>query len=349
VGGSIAGGAGGAAGGAVGQTCCSGGDACVTGLQCLGGSTCSCAQKLFVKQLPVPVWCWRNVAGGNASGQLGNGVSDASGPVFRATQVLTGVNQPLTNVTAVSPDSFGDSSCASTADGQLYCWGLMTYLTNGGTNLVSPYAIAVTTDGVTPFGGVLQTSINDSYACSIVKGTSTNELWCWGHNTHGQLGTGDMTTRRYPTKVVGPTNPSKVITFGSDEYEAATCVLDGQNVRCWGANGSGQIGNGSTASPVLAPTLVTLMGGATALAGVVDIEGGTDDNTQALVCALTTSNAALCWGNGFQSYPTTYSVANVFSLGTMDNAGAGIVRLLTTDGTYHIGATTRTPNCGLLQ
>jgi len=68
-----------------------------------------------------------------------------------------------------------------------------------------------------------------------------------------------------------------------------------------------------------------------------------------MACALTTSNAALCWGVGYQNYPTLYGVSDVVALGTMDNAGAGIVRVLTSDGLYHIGTTTRAPNCGLLQ
>ena len=40
-------------------------------------------------------WCWRTDADGNNHGQLGNGTMDMSGPVFRATQVMTAVDQPL--------------------------------------------------------------------------------------------------------------------------------------------------------------------------------------------------------------------------------------------------------------
>ena len=294
------------------------------------------------------VWCWRTAAAGNSSGQLGSGATDTSGPVFRATQVLTAANQALTNVAALATSDAGyvSSTCAVTGDGMVYCWGDNTWLTNGGTALKAPYAVLITTDGVTAFAGVLQVGISIDHACTVVRGSAANEVWCWGSNNNGQLGTGDTTSSRNPTKVVGMSNPTKVVAFGSNEYGAATCVIDGTNLRCWGSNDTGQLGVGSTTSPILAPTLVTLIGGTTALTGVVDIRGGTQNNIGANACAQTNSSSVLCWGTAFQTYPTTYGVGNVVVIGSLNS---GTVRLLTSDGIYHIGSTTRSPNCGLLQ
>jgi len=317
----------------------------------LEGSTHGCA----VLGTDQSVWCWRTAANGNSSGQLANGTTDTSGPVFRATQVLAAANQPLTNVVAVADvrqGNLGTVACAVTADGKLYCWGTLTWITNNGTALSSPYAIPVTTDGVTPLTGVVQASLDGSaYACAIVQGASSKDVWCWGENGNGQLGTGDQTSRRYPTKVVGIANPVKVVASGS---YGTTCVIDGTNVRCWGLNVKGAVGNGTTNSPVLAPTLVTLSGGTTALSGIVDIVGGTypnplDGDFDAM-CALANNNTVQCWGFGFQTSPATYGVSNVVALGTLGTSDSNAtVRLLTSDGVYHIGTTTRSPNCGLLQ
>jgi Regulator of chromosome condensation (RCC1) repeat len=285
-------------------------------------------------------WCWRTAATGNSSGQLGSGVIDTSGPLFRATRVLTAANQPLENVIAISTvDTLNtDAACAVTSAGNVYCWGNDTWLTNGGATLASPYALPITTDGVTALTGALQIAINGTYACTVVTGTSSNEVWCWGQNTHGQLGTGDTANQHYPKKVVGPSHPIKVITYGSLEYLARTCIMDGTNVRCWG-------GNGSLGAGALAPTLVALTDGTTALGNVVDIGGAATSNVTVSTCAQTGAGTLLCWGVNPATAPAPFGVGNVVSLGTL----AGGVHILTSDGLYHIAATTRNPNCGLLQ
>lgn len=304
--------------------------------------------------------CWRTSVDGNNVGQLANGTMDTTGPLFRATQVLTAAGQALTNVVAISEstsDTAINTTCAATGDGRVYCWGNVRWLVNGGMALGSPYAVPITTDGTTPFTGALQIGIagtfygsrsdEPTYACAVVQGPSANEVWCWGANLAGNLGTGDTTFRRYPTKIVGVTAPVKVMPFG----EGTMCALDGTNVRCWGNNNQGTVGNGNMNTPVLAPNLVTLMGGTTALANIVDIRGGTD-GVRDKVCALGSDHIAWCWGWDFQLYPTNYGTTNIVSLGSLD---AGRMRFMTGDAVYHIlsfdppTATNRAPNCGLLQ
>jgi hypothetical protein len=295
-------------------------------------------------------WCWRTAASGNAVGQLGGGTMDSSGTVFRATQVLTAANMPLTDVVAVSDNSddsgYGNTTCAVTSAGKLYCWGDLAYLVNNGTTLNSPYAVQITTDGVTPFSGVLQVSLalSDS-ACALVQGSAGKEVWCWGYNAFGQLGTGDIIKKRYPTKVLGLTAPTKVNTGG---YYASTCAIDGGNVRCWGHNAQGEVGDGTANTPILAPKILTLMGGVTPVTGVTDITGTGDRKS---TCALSTAHTALCWGYEFEKYPTAYASTNIAFLGRVDDSA---VRFVTGDGMYHYApitgtATVRAPNCGLLQ
>jgi len=298
-------------------------------------------------------WCWRTGSYGNAYGQLGNGMTDSLTTAFQATQVLTAASTPLTNVTGIADGevpyngSGSASSCALRGDGTLYCWGSLDYLTNGGTDLTSAYAVPITTDGVTPFTGVVQASVyaQGAYACAIVQ-AATKQLWCWGRNASGYLGLGDTTTRRYPTQVLGVDDPVKTVVH---DYYGSTCLLDGTKVRCWGYNGYGEVGNGTTNSPVMSPTVVTLAGGTTALDNIVDLHGG-DESSLANFCGLSASHTVLCWGRDYQSYPTDFGVTKVVALGGTGN----YIRYLTDDGLYHHGSmsnhvgVTRVPNCGPL-
>ena len=297
-------------------------------------------------------WCWRTAAAGNAFGQLGNGTKDASGPIFRATQVLLAAGQALTNATSIatSPstgiNNSSDTRCAVTDDGRLYCWGDLSYLSNGGITTSSPYATPITSNGSTPLSGVIAVATDSSYACALVQGASSREVWCWGRNQFEQLGLGDAVTHQYPTRVVGLSDPTQIALA-----DATTCVRDGSTVRCWGANASGQAGLGHYNTPVHGPTQVVLMGGVTPLADIVDLRGGDNGYGQiANFCALKKDNSLLCWGTAFQNYPSTYIVTNVVAAGSADSSGrTPAVRVLSSDGVYHIGAATRMPNCGLVQ
>ena len=125
-----------------------------------------------------------------------------------------------------------------------------------------------------------------------------------------------------------------------------TCAIDDSNVRCWGNDTLGEVGNGiDTVYPVLTPTLVTLSDGTTPLAGIVDIKGGGQINVERdFACALSTDHDMYCWGAGYQSNPSLVA-SNELALGAMDTS---VPRYLTSDGGYHIGQTTRIPSCGPL-
>jgi hypothetical protein len=296
------------------------------------------------------VWCWRSNANGNTFGQLGNGTLDTSGgnAIFRATQVLTAANTPLTNVTGFAT-SRGPATCAVTSDAKLYCWGALDWVVNDGASLASPYAQVITTDGATPLAGVIQASIGAVVSCAIVKGASANEVWCWGYNATYSLGLGDTMNRRYPTKVPGLTNPSQVA-VSNDNYlnhGDVTCVVDSPNVRCWGYNGDGGVGIGATTPGyVMSPMVAKLQDGTTPFGGVVDLI----PNNYGGFCALRTGNSVWCWGNGYPTYPSNYGVTNiVLTAGADNDSGAYNPRFLTSDGVYHMGTKSRTPNCGALQ
>jgi len=90
-----------------------------------------------------------------------------------------------------------------------------------------------------------------------------------------------MTQRNTPTPVVGLT--AGVTSLGVGYYHTCAVVLGG--VRCWGSNGYGQLGDGTTStrsSPVQVAGLTT---------GVVQVVSGVYHS-----CALLETGAVQCWG-----------------------------------------------------
>jgi hypothetical protein len=286
------------------------------------------------------VWCWRTTAAnGNRYGQLGNGTTDTTGAIFRATQVLTAVGTPLAGAKAMAIHGGSEATpCAVMNDGKLYCWGELTWAVNNGTALNSGYAQAITTEGATPLTGVLQASNSGANFCVVKSGASANEVWCWGYNGGNNLGLGDTTSRHYPTKLVGLTNPSKVVVGQTAPANSGSCALDGTTVRCWGNNTYGQVGIGTRVTPVTSPRAVLLEDGTTAFGPALDVFAGYLN-----FCALRSGGTLWCWGNGFANSAENFGVTNIVAGGWADDP-----RFLTSDGAYHIGTLIRTPNCGPL-
>jgi alpha-tubulin suppressor-like RCC1 family protein len=297
------------------------------------------------------VSCWRERAdNGNRYGQLGDGTSDqdTTAPLHRASQVLVAAGTPLVGVEALTRG--GDDqveTCAITNAGKLYCWGDLTWLVNKGTSLVSPYAQAITTDGITELSGVIQASISSTFGCVVVKGTPTNALYCWGGNGWGNLGTPDTTTRQYPTKVTTVTAPTQVAVSSTvyiNSYGGTTCVIDGDQLSCWGASGLGQTGTGTTSNSVAAPTAVVTTSGTVKLPKPLDLVAAQNGT----FCALEPNQTIWCWGNGYESTAGNYGLTNVSMIGGLyriNNYGAYPL-FLTSDGLYHWGQEwNRAPTC----
>src|SRR4051812_29456957 len=69
---------------------------------------------------------------------------------------------------------------------------------------------------------------------------------CWGQNTYGELGLGDTTVRRVPTRVNLGTGATASVVRAS--YSIMCVLLSDGNVKCWGANSAGSLGMGDTIS-----------------------------------------------------------------------------------------------------
>ena len=83
------------------------------------------------------------------------------------------------------------------------------------------------------------------HSCAV---TTANDLYCWGANDNGQLGTGGAFSK-VPVLSAGGLKVADVavagIGTGSGSFTCAVS-LDRLTTRCWGRNEYGQLGNGTT-------------------------------------------------------------------------------------------------------
>ncbi|HEX5408711.1 MAG TPA: hypothetical protein VFW89_02970 [Gemmatimonadaceae bacterium] len=222
-------------------------------------------------------WCW----GKNDFGQLGNGLLGTGAPPKLVTSALT-----FTRITAG-----GAHACAIASDGSAWCWGSdVSGQLGDGRFVNSTTPIPVVPDQIsgtpTRFASL---SAGFAHTCGItVSGTA----WCWGSNEFAQLGA--ATTEQCPStgtpcgsaplRVALPAGVTLVtISAGVDH----SCALDTDgHAWCWGANGSGQLGNG-TSGASLTSTPVQVTGGHT----FTRISAGSR-----FTCAIDAGGAAWCWG-----------------------------------------------------
>src|SRR5947199_184640 len=111
-------------------------------------------------------------------------------------------------------------------------------------------------DVVVPVSGsAYQTITTGEYqSCGV---TLSGAAYCWGDNTNGQLGNGTTTRSPIPVAVSGGVTSAAVSAGGHDH----TCgVTPSGAAYCWGNNGVGQLGNGTTTGSL---TPVAVAGGLT--------------------------------------------------------------------------------------
>ncbi len=208
-------------------------------------------------------------------------------------------------------------TCAILAGGLAWCWGENNAGVFGnGTqddadNIPVPGAQGLVLRWLTLAG-----SGND-FACGI---TTEGEAYCWGENGNGELGAPSSET--CPFDVSCSTTPLRVSDPASGPVTWQVLSVNGENghscgisengtTYCWGANNSGQLGDGTQMNRTI-PTPV--QGGLVFEA----LTAGED-----FVCALDSQGSAYCWGQGSEgalgngseenvSVPTAVSTTETF-------------------------------------
>lgn len=177
-----------------------------------------------------------------------------------------------TSPTIASTTTSADS-CAI-AGGYLYCWGYNNYGeagVAGGGSFNTPQQVGTATN----WTAISQADYNfDAAACGIAGGA----LYCWGHNTNGELGLGNTTQFTTPQQV-GTDTTWTAISQGGE----AACGIDSGKLYCWGLNQYGEVGQGNT-TQYKTPTQVGVATNWTAIS-----QGGLD------TCGIA-GGALYCWG-----------------------------------------------------
>ena len=130
---------------------------------------------------------------------------------------------------------------------------------------------------------IIDVEVNDYVSCAIDQ---NNEVWCWGYNNGGKLGTGFQgSSQSIPMKVKGLRNTSVVSVFVGTNHQ---CVISvNSTIHCWGGNSYGQLGLGYISSWEIHPKLVQLPNNLQPLK--LDVNYRTS-------CTLTTEGSVYCWG-----------------------------------------------------
>jgi alpha-tubulin suppressor-like RCC1 family protein len=210
--------------------------------------------------------------GDNLEGQLGDGNKG-----HEASDVPVPVSE-LSGVTAIAAG--GDHSLALLSNGTVMAWG------NGdagelGNGSEAKSNVPVPVSGLS---GVMAIATGDEDCFALLE---DGTVMAWGENDSGQLGDGQegrATNSDVPVPVSGL---SGVMAVSAGDSDTLALVANG-TVMAWGANGEGQLGNGTrskTGSDVPVPV--------SALSGVTAISAGSFTNL-----ALLRNGTAMAWGTG---------------------------------------------------
>jgi len=185
------------------------------------------------------------------------------------------------------------SACVRKADGTAACWGDNRSAMLGDGTMRTQY----TPVAVQGLSGAVDLAVSQYHACAVkMDGTAA----CWGTNRSGQLGNGE-TQGDYPMpQMVSGIEDAVQVAVGN----AHSCALlrTGQ-VRCWGQNNAGQVGDGQTTNrgfpaSVNAPT------------DIVQVVAGFGHT-----CALRNNGGVVCWGAGAQGQIGNGTMTGINNMG----------------------------------
>lgn len=222
--------------------------------------------------------------GSNNQGQLGNTLTTAS-----TTPVPMKDDGALAGKTLAAIASGTNHNLALTTQGEVFSWGNNSSgkLGDGSTtNRTQPVAVVVSG----AFEGKTITSIaaGDQHSLAL---TAEGLVFAWGSNFSDQLGTETEQDSSVPVAVdTRGVLQGKIITAIAAGSRHSLILSSDGVVFAWGANGNGQLGNGTTIDP-RTPVKVDVSG---ALAGkrVIAIAAADDHSL-----ALTEDGLIFAWGD----------------------------------------------------
>lgn len=217
------------------------------------------------------VWAW----GFNSYGELGDGtLIDRPAPV----QVVG-----LTEVKAIAAGGtgVGQHSLALRADGTVWSWGYGAYGQLGHGGYVESYSLPAQVSGLTNVKAIAAGSYH-SMAVRADGGT----VWQWGATVTGVTVQGNA-IYSYPTTPQQVAVVTNAKTVGAGDGSSYALLANGE-MRSWGANNSGKLGQGTTTVSVSPAPVV----------GLTNVEAF--DAGDSHVTAVRSDGTVFTWGSNNQ-------------------------------------------------
>ena len=213
------------------------------------------------------VKCW----GKGADGRLGDGLNTNSNVPVQVSGLTSGITYLA---------SGRDATCAVTSAGAVQCWGYAAGTPAGVWHPSTPTAPA--NGHASLSSGISKVTLGIQFGCAL---TTDGGVRCWGGNSFGTLGDGTNTNSWAAT--VTPTGLSSgVASIDAGNGNHVCAVLTTGEMKCWGSNYQGQLGDGTTANKST-PVDVVTMG-----SGVLQVSTSNYHTCVRLVDAIK------CWGSG---------------------------------------------------
>lgn len=294
------------------------------------------------------VWCW----GDNSSGQLGDGtnvsrltarivsfvtnaVAVAAGGAHTCALLAHGSvscwgrhpsgQHVLTPSTvgglagAVSITAAGAHTCVILVDTGLWCWGDNSFSQLG---FHPSFARQFEPEPVPAgLGGVVAVAAGLNHTCAIAR---RGTVVCWGDNSAGQLGFGftsgpasisDVSSAPAPVTnaiaiAAGASHSCAIVAAGTSALQPGTIT------RCWGFNGTGQLGDG-TSTDRTAPVAVSGLVNAVAITAGTSLAGHS--------CALLADGGMRCWGRNVFGQLGTGHTSDALAPATVAGGGGSVL------------------------
>ncbi len=182
--------------------------------------------------------CW----GADGGGQLGNHSPYVSSGLPVYVHTSTSDTDPLSGVIAIGLGT--NHSCAVVIGGGVKCWGANNAGQLGDDTTTTRPAPVDVQDGSSTLllllSGAVEVDGGYEHTCAVITGGGVK---CWGDNNNGQLGDGNAPTDSHTA--VGVSGLANANTTKGGVYHSCALMDDGL-VQCWGLNGDGQLGEGTT-------------------------------------------------------------------------------------------------------
>ena len=241
-------------------------------------------------------WCW-------GSGYTA-GDGDQGPNRLRAVRVINQSGSPVSD--AIDIAAGRDHSCLLRANGTVLCWGRGSsgQLGNGGTELLTRATPVRRGDNDLELTNIAAIDAGYEHSCAI---ESSGQLWCWGRNETGQLGTGSTSSgelRAMRAMADSDTPLDDVIAIGlSIRSSCAVRAVNGGEVWCWGARQDGALGDGQDGSAGTALYPVRVIkddegADGEPMRGAIKVTGAQTPSDPGK-CAARDDGTLWCWGAGF--------------------------------------------------